>query len=708
MKNMCFLIVLCLGLLVFGNSAKAETYYFDNSVTGWSYVSVWSWSLDDDTWMMENNITSWPGIELSKDSATGYYVWETCGELPEDGAIMFNDGGGGFYANDQICDASAYAAAGAAGKVFVPTERNTVEDEEKDPMRKAGMWYGEWKPVEDNGFAKKELRLTKCTEDSVTLEWDAGGADGYIIQQNINGTWTTICTFIGGSFSDHTVSGLNPATEYQFRLAQYKYIGETEQYGEYTDVLTVITEEALSNVCDFREISSTETTITLGWSKHDKADGYVVEWFNDSKDKWEVYKTIEDSEIISCKITGLKPITDYGFVIRAYRDRGGERIYSNDSWTGGGTTFPVMTGLTYTARTASAITLKWNKNTAGEGYVIEQYKSGKWTPIKTIEGNTTVSYKVTGLKSSTSYKFRVKAYVNWAAMEDPIFSGASTKTIKTLPSTVKSFTFSGRTANSVTLGWTKNTSATGYEITMYKNGGWKTVATIKNNSTVSYKVTGLGAGVNYKFKIRGYKLSGTEKLYGDYSTVVVTTRPAYIKGFKYSSRTSNSVTLGWTKNGSVTGYEITMYKDGGWKTVATITNKAIVSYKVTGLGAGVNYKFKIRGYKQLGTAKLYGDYATLTVTTCPSYIKGFKCNKRTSNSVTLGWTKNGSVTGYEIMMYKNGSWKTVATITNKATVTYRVSGLVSRASYKFRIRGYKQLGTAKLYGDYVTKTVTTL
>ena len=94
------------------------------------------------------------------------------------------------------------------------------------------------------------------------------------------------------------------------------------------------------------------------------------------------------------------------------------------------TTPSSVKSFTYKARTKTTITLKWAKNTSASGYVIQQYKGGKWTTIKTITKNSTVSYKVSNLKKNTSYKFRIKAYKTSSGSK--IYGVNTTKTIKTL------------------------------------------------------------------------------------------------------------------------------------------------------------------------------------------------------------------------------------------------------------------------------------
>ena len=69
-----------------------------------------------------------------------------------------------------------------------------------------------------------------------------------------------------------------------------------------------------------------------------------------------------------------------------------------------------VTGFTKESVTQTTATLKWNENTTATGYIVEQYKGGKWTQIAKTTSNSTLTCTAKGLKANTTYTFRIRAY----------------------------------------------------------------------------------------------------------------------------------------------------------------------------------------------------------------------------------------------------------------------------------------------------------
>ncbi len=359
-----------------------------------------------------------------------------------------------------------------------------------------------------------------------------------------------------------------------------------------------------------------------------------------------------------------------------------------------------VTGFKVKSLTSTNVTLQWNKNTSVSGYEIEQYKGGKWVNVAKITSNATISYTVKGLAAGTAgYKFRMRA------VKDGAYSDyTSVLTVNTNPYGVGGFKCSSKTSTSVTLKWNKGTTASGYQLQQYKDGKWVTIYTGTKATDTSYTVKKLKAGTaGYRFRIRAYKTYGNTKQYGSWSSEVkVNTNPYGVGGFKCSTKSSTSVTLKWNKGTTASGYQLQQYKGGKWVTIYTGTKATNTSYTVKGLKAGTaGYRFRIRAYKTYGNTKQYGSWSSeVKVNTNPYGVGGFKAKSTAKNSITLGWNKGTTASGYQLQQYKGGKWVTVYTGTKATSTSCTIKSLKANTSYKFRIRAYKTYGNTKQYGSW--------
>ena len=276
------------------------------------------------------------------------------------------------------------------------------------------------------------------------------------------------------------------------------------------------------------------------------------------------------------------------------------------------TKLSAVSGLAVSARTGNSLTLKWNKNSAANGYILEMLKNGKWTRITKISDNSKTSYKVSGLGASTVYRFRIRAFRMNGSVA--IYSNYSAETaIRTNPAAITGAKLTGRAADALKIGWNKTSSADGYIVEMYKGGKWVRAAKITNNSTVTFKKSGLSASTVYKFRVKAYKMSGRTALYGAYSTVItVRTNPTIIKGVKIAGKAKDALRVSWNRNTSAQGYIVEMYKSGKWVRVAKIESINVTDYRQAGLAKNTTYKFRVRAYHMSGKTALYGNYGSVS------------------------------------------------------------------------------------------------
>ena len=370
-------------------------------------------------------------------------------------------------------------------------------------------------------------------------------------------------------------------------------------------------------------------------------------------------------------------------------------------------TLAKVSGVKLSGRAADALRINWSKNASADGYIVEMYQGGKWARVAKITNNSTTTFKKSGLKAGAVYKFRIRAYKT--DCKTAVYGAYSAElAARTNPSVIKGAKLGGRAADALRINWSKNVSADGYIVEMYQGNKWVRVAKITNNSTTTFKKTGLKAGAVYKFRVRAYKMSGSTALYGNYSaTVTARTNPSVIKGVKLGGRAADALRINWSKNASADGYIVEMYKGGKWVRVAKIANSGTTTYRKAGLKACTAYKFRVKAYKMSGKTALYGAYSTtLSANTIPTNVSRFRLNSKTGKMLNLGWDMSNDAAGYIVQQYKGGKWVQVAKLA-KSKDRVRINDLSPSTTYKFRIRKYANIGKTTVYGNWSYKSFKT-
>ena len=300
----------------------------------------------------------------------------------------------------------------------------------------------------------------------------------------------------------------------------YCYSGtEAEYYAKNKKFNYVLLDKlpALAKVTGAKLSGRAADALRINWTKNASADGYIVEMYQNGK--WTRVAKITSNSTTTYRASRLKAGTAYKFRVKAYKMYDITAVYSAYCATVTARTNPsVVKGVKLGGRAADALRINWTKNTSADGYIVEMYKSGKWTRVAKITKNSTTTYRASGLKASTVYKFRVKAY-KMSGSTALYGNYSATVTARTNPSVIKGVKIAGKAKDALRLSWTKNTSAQGYIVEMYKGEKWVRVAKITNNSTTTFRKSGLTKNTTYKFRAKAYYTSGSTALYGGYASV---------------------------------------------------------------------------------------------------------------------------------------------------------------------------------------------
>ena len=361
----------------------------------------------------------------------------------------------------------------------------------------------------------------------------------------------------------------------------------------------------------FAAESATSSSVSLKWDKNANASGYEIEQYKGGK--WTQIAKINNSSTVSYNVSGLAADTTYTFRMRAYKTLTSGTSYSYYVRIAAKTQLTNTDKFVGTAISPTAVKLDWNRNDKVTGYIIEQYKGGKWTQIAVTKNNTTLTFTVKGLADATPYSFRIKTYKNADGKTN--YSGYTTVKAETPPAAVKNARVTSTTATWITLEWERNANVTGYAIEQYKGGKWTQIAVTKNNTTLKFIVKGLNPDTKYSFRIRAYKTNGTKTTYGGYVSMAGTTRIANVAKFSATTLSQTSVRLSWSRNTIASGYVIEQYKGGKWTQINVIRDKNVTTMVVGSLAKGTTYTFRMKSFKTVDGSNRFSEYISAKVTT---------------------------------------------------------------------------------------------
>lgn len=250
-----------------------------------------------------------------------------------------------------------------------------------------------------------------CTADAVRVNWNrTSGATGYKVFRSKSGTdkWEVVGRIYNANTTTYRDAGLAPATSYTYKVqafnenfstGKFTYGAASREFKASTNPAAVTIKTAYTNAGD---------AVRINWNKAAGAGGYRVYRYTSSG--WKALATL-DANTFTYRDSGLARGTVYKYVVRSYKRINGELKFSAYSKTKRAATLCSPVTVKSTNRASDAARVTWGKVNC-TGYEVFQLKSGKWTKIATVKGSATTTYRIAGLKPSTKYQFKIRAYVS--------------------------------------------------------------------------------------------------------------------------------------------------------------------------------------------------------------------------------------------------------------------------------------------------------
>ena len=451
---------------------------------------------------------------------------------------------------------------------------------------------------------------TANSSSQITLTWvDASSNEtGFSIEQSTSGGAYAVVATVGANVTSYVNTGLSASTTYTYRV-RASNTGGYSAYSPTTSGTTFVPVPATPG--NPVAIANSSSQITLTWvDASSNETGFSIER-SPGGGAYVVAGTV-GANVTSFVDTGLSGSTTYTYRLRA-SNVGGFSAYSATVFAT--TLVPVPatpSSPIATANSSSQITLSWVDASSNEtGFSIERSTGGAYAVVGTVSANVT-SYINTGLNSSTTYTYRVRASNTGG------YSAYSTTTSATTPAVPIPTAPSGLTAtvdssSKVTLKWSDNANnESNYYVERSVNGAaYSVVATLSANTT-TYANSSLSSGTTYAFRVRAGNSGG----YSAYSAVATTktSSPSSPSSLSAGTFAKTSLVLTWVDNSNnETGFSIERLSGSKWSQILT-TGAGINSVTVTGLTANTSYSFRVRAYNGVGNSSYT---STLVAKTLP-------------------------------------------------------------------------------------------
>jgi hypothetical protein len=547
------------------------------------------------------------------------------------------------------------------------------------------------------------VSATNISATAFSANWNSvPGATGYQLDVSIDHFATFLTGYNSKSVTrlTETLSGLESTTSYQYRV---RYVFANGVSGN-SNVITAIT-GAIGTTPPATPVASSASGITLtsfaaNWNAATGATDYQLDI---SEDNFATFLPGYNSKSISGTselITGLTSNSTFKFRVRAM-NAGGTSGNSNVISV---TTLPVApVAVSATNISAAGFSANWNSVPGATGYQLDVSSDNFNTFLSGYNSKnvTALTEALSGLISSTSYKYRVRyAYTNGVSGNSNVVTVATGVLGITPPTAPVATSGSGITLASFVASWDAVTGATNYQLDVSEDNfatflpGYNS----KNISGTSEVISGLTPNSTFKFRVRAVNAGGSS----DNSNVVsVTTLPIAPVAVSATSISASGFSANWNSVPDATGYQLDVSSDNFATFLSGYNSKSVIEITepLSGLTSGTDYQYRVRYVYANGVS---GNSNVISVTTGaagttpPAAPVATSASTITLSSFVANWITVSEATSYQLDVSDDNFATFLPGLNSLSIDTHQstIFDLIEGMTYYYRVRSVNAGGVS--------------
>gem|GEM_PF-989756 len=535
---------------------------------------------------------------------------------------------------------------------------------------------------------------TGITSTGFTANWVAAtGAESYELDVSTSSTFASgVSLYTEIVTTSFSVTGLSGGTTYYYRVRADNGWGPSTNSGTQS-ALTIPSAPGMSAADQL-----TATTFRPNWQASTGASSYRLDVSTSSAFSTMVsgYSDLAVSGT-NTVVSGLTANTTYYYRVRAVNATG----TSANSASGSALTAPIApTAAEASLVTSTSFNANWSTVSGASSYRLDVSRYSNFSTLEsgwadvTITGGTTSTKAVTGLLSSTTYYYRVRA-VNGAST---VSTNSNSETVLTTPSATTASAASSVRSTSLYANWSAVTGGTSYEVDVSTSTTFSPIVSSMTGITgTTHAVSGLSANQTYYYRLRAVNGGGES---ANSNTITVTTCPVPPAINVSTAVSTTSFTANWASVAGATSYKLDVSTASSFSTRLTgydNLNVTSTSQGVSGLSAGTTYYVRVRAVVSAGTTddtSTPGITKTLTIAPTSSLASGY-----TSTSFYANWSSVTGAESYQLDVSTSSSFAAGTFVTGYENRTVsatnqNVTPLNTSATYYYRVRGYNSSGSS--------------